>query len=349
MIRSISIQDFVYSKDPIVLADVRTPAEFEHGHVPGAFNLPIFTNEERAHVGTTYTKGSREEAILLGFDLTASKWSGFIRAALEIAPDKKIALYCWRGGMRSGAMAWVLSFYGFEVFLIEGGYKKYRNWVHQQFQKKFNLFILGGMSGSGKTRLLHGLKICGEQIIDLEDLAQHQGSAYGSLGQLTQPSQEQFENNLAQVLKTLSSEKVWIEDESFIIGKCTIPASFWEQMQNAPTINLLLEREKRIASLVNEYGVLHPTFLVNCTQRISKRLGLEQARQATEAIYENRMEDFISIVLVYYDKTYRKAMAKRQPAKIFPISISGNDLTNDVRLILHYSKTINQDSKSSTY
>lgn len=349
MIRSISIQDFVYSKDPIVLADVRTPAEFEHGHVPGAFNLPLFTNEERAHVGTTYTQGSREEAILLGFDLTASKWSGFIRAALEIAPDKKIALYCWRGGMRSGAMAWVLSFYGFEVFLIEGGYKKYRNWVHQQFQKKFNLFILGGMSGSGKTRLLHGLKICGEQIIDLEDLAQHQGSAYGSLGQLTQPSQEQFENNLAQVLKTLSSEKVWIEDESFIIGKCTIPASFWEQMQNAPTINLLLEREKRIASLVNEYGVLHPTFLVNCTQRISKRLGLEQARQATEAIYENRMEDFISIVLVYYDKTYRKAMAKRQPAKIFPISISGNDLTNDVRLILHYSKTINQDSKSSTY
>src|SRR5687768_14252587 len=129
MIHPITISDLMSPKDPIPLADVRTPAEFEHGHIPGAFNLPLFSDVERASVGTTYKLAGKEAAILLGFDLTGPKWSGFIQRALEVAPEKKIAVHCWRGGMRSAAMAWALDVYGFEVYQVEGGYKRYRRWV----------------------------------------------------------------------------------------------------------------------------------------------------------------------------------------------------------------------------
>ncbi|WP_431211080.1 rhodanese-like domain-containing protein [Puia sp. P3] len=141
MIRRIAVEEM---EAGIPVADVRTPAEFGHGHIPGAFNLPLFSNEERVVVGTTYKQKSREAAILLGFDLVGSKWSGFIRTALELAPEKKIAVHCWRGGMRSGAMAWALDMYGFKVYLIEGGYKRYRRWVHDQFERSWNLAVVGG-------------------------------------------------------------------------------------------------------------------------------------------------------------------------------------------------------------
>ena len=197
MIHTIQIEEFLALAPEIPVADVRTPAEFDQGHIPQAHNLPIFTNEERVQVGTTYKQIGREEAILLGFKFTGPKWGTFIKQALVFAPEKKIALHCWRGGMRSGAMAWALTLYGFEVYLLNGGYKSYRRWAIEQFSQAFNLLILGGMTGSGKTQILHAIKNSGEQMIDLEDPAQHQGSSYGSMGTLIQPSQEQFENNLA--------------------------------------------------------------------------------------------------------------------------------------------------------
>ena len=124
MIHTLSVDDFLKLAKSVPVADVRTPLEFDHAHIPGAFNLPIFSNEERVQVGTTYKQKGREAAILLGFDLTGAKWSGFIKRALEIAPNQKIAIHFWRGGMRSGAMAWALNLYGFEVYLLDGGYKK---------------------------------------------------------------------------------------------------------------------------------------------------------------------------------------------------------------------------------
>src|SRR5580692_3981511 len=125
MTRPITIEELMALPVATPIADVRTPAEFAHGHIPGAINLPLFSNEERIRVGTTYAQTGREAAILLGFDLTGAKWSGFIRQALQTAPAKKIAVHCWRGGMRSGAMAWALDLYGFEVYLAEGGYRSY--------------------------------------------------------------------------------------------------------------------------------------------------------------------------------------------------------------------------------
>ncbi|RYY59314.1 MAG: tRNA 2-selenouridine(34) synthase MnmH [Chitinophagaceae bacterium] len=339
MIHTTSIHDFVSPLFTVPVLDVRTPAEFAHGHIPGAVNLPLFTDEERVQVGTTYKQVGREAAILLGFDLAGSKWSGFIRQALVFAPDKKVALHCWRGGMRSGAMAWALDMYGFEVFLLTGGYKKYRGWIHRQFEKNRAMRILGGKTGSGKTRVLHQLQQLGQQVVDLEDLAQHQGSAFGSMGRMLQPTQEQFENNLGIKLAALDAgTPVWVEDESIAIGKRFIPAAFWKQMTGSMLLDLQLPREIRIKNLVDEYGSLDKTFLADCTQKIWKRLGHERTRKAVEAINENRMEDFIAELLVYYDKTYTTSVASRpeqlirtmEPAATDPASIARQILSMDL-------------------
>ena len=319
----------------IPVVDVRTPAEFMQGHISGAHNIPLFSNEERVLVGTTYKQQGREHAILLGFDLTGSKWSGFIKQALEIAPGKKITLHCWRGGMRSGAVAWCLDMYGFEVYLLTGGYKHYRRRVLDTFAEKFNIRILGGLTGSGKTKVLHQLKALGEQVIDLECLAQHQGSVFGSMNNMEQPSQEQFENNLAAELSLLDHQKpVWIEDESITIGRCAVPNALFNQMREAPITVLKISTGARIDALVTEYGVLDKDFLKTCTQKIWKRLGPEQTKNAITAIDEDRMADFIGVVLVYYDKTYRQGLTKRDQAKIVEIAGAGADAGANARLII---------------
>lgn len=341
MIRNISIIELQALRSTVALVDVRTPAEFLHGHIPGAFNLPLFSNEERVQVGTTYKQIGREQAILLGFDLTGPKWSGFIRQALEIAPDKRIAVHCWRGGMRSGAMAWALDLYGFDVYLINGGYKSYRRWAHNQFESLLDLWVLGGMTGSGKTGILHELSKIGEQVIDLEELAQHQGSSYGTMNKMQQPSQEQFENNVAEQLKGLDRQrKIWVEDENLNIGKLSIPKSFWATMNQAPLINLEVDLEQRVGELEKQYGGLDKDFLVECTERIRKRLGPLQTKQAVSAIRENRMEDFIRFVLVYYDKTYRNGLAKKKVDRVFTLALKNEDKARSASQILNFSKTI---------
>lgn len=342
--RSITIEDLMsYSGNPCIpVADVRSPAEFAHGHIPGAFNLALFTNEERAQVGTTYKQRGREAAVLLGFELTGPKWTGFIRQALEMAPEKKIAVHCWRGGMRSEVMAWALSLYGFEVTLIRGGYKTFRHWVLRQYEKPYGLSVIGGMTGSGKTRTLTRLKAAGEQTVDLEDLAQHRGSSYGSLNRLIQPSQEQFENDLAVCLSQFDSRRrIWIEDESRNIGKCLLPKSFWIQLRAAPLYELRVPGEHRIAALVEEYGSLERDFLIECTERIGRRLGPEQTKNAVTAIREGRMADFIRQVLWYYDKTYRKGITDRDPGLIVPVEVPDADARrNASRLISLATNTL---------
>ncbi len=335
MIKNTGINNFLKLDSSIPVVDVRTPAEFAQGHICEAYNIPLFSNEERGLVGTTYKQQGREQAILLGFDLTGSKWSGFIKQALEIAPDKKIALHCWRGGMRSGAMAWCLDLYGFEVYLLTGGYKHYRRRVLDTFAEKCNIRILGGLTGSGKTKVLHQMKAMGEQVIDLEDLAQHQGSAFGSMNSMEQPSQEQFENNLATELSRLDHHRpVWIEDESITIGKCAIPNALFNQMREAPITVLKVSAEARVDALVKEYGVLDKGFLKDCTQKIWKRLGPEQTKSALTAIDEDMMADFIRTVLVYYDKTYRNGLTKRDQSKIVEINADGTDALANARLII---------------
>jgi len=341
MIRTLNINEFLETARGIPIVDVRTPLEYDHAHIPGAFNLPIFTNEERVKVGTTYKQQGREAAILLGFDLTGPKWSGFIKTALDIAPDKRIGLHCWRGGMRSGAMAWALNLYGFEVYLLDGGYKKFRNWVLNKFNESYNILVLGGMTGSGKTKVLKELRGKGQQVIDLEELAAHQGSSYGSMGKTVQPSQEYFENLLATELDLIdNAAPLWLEDESLTIGKRFIPNGLWHQMREATVIKMIVPVEERISFLAEEYGALDRDFLVESTERIRKRLGPVQTRDAVTAIRDNRIEDFVKEVLVYYDKSYGTGQNKRLPASIHSVECTDTDSIRNADTILNYYSTL---------
>jgi tRNA 2-selenouridine synthase len=343
MTHPITVEELMKLPGQTPILDVRTPEEFAKGHMPFADNLPLFNNDERARVGTTYKKQGREAAILLGFDLAGPKWSGLIKQALTLAPEKKVAVHCWRGGMRSGAIAWALDLYGFDTYTLKGGYKHYRNWVRQQSETPYQLQVIGGMTGSGKTKILRELNKQDEQTIDLEDLAQHQGSSYGSKNYLVQPSQEQFENNFAARLNQLDpNPAIWVEDESSNIGRCMIPRTFWNQIRRAPLFDLQVDIQQRVEALVTEYGSLDKDYLVECTDRIRKRLGLQNTKQAITAIREDRMGDFIRLVLVYYDKTYRATLTGRDPALVFPVIIKGADAAaNACRLlqIKHNTKT----------
>ena len=346
MVKTISISEYFLLDPAVPIIDVRTPVEFAQGHIPHALNVPLFSNEERIAVGTTYKQAGREEAILLGFDLTGNKWSDFIKQALAIAPMKKIAVQCWRGGMRSGTMAWALDLYGFEVYTIQGGYKSYRGWALNQFIQPFNLNMLGGMTGSNKTMILHELQSLNEQVLDLEELAQHQGSSYGTMNKLVQPTQEQFENNFAFQLSKFNADKpVWVEDESLTIGKRCIPNPFFSQMRHAILIKLDVPLEQRIDKLTKEYGVLDKDFLIACTERIRKRLGPEQTKHALHAIQENRMTDFITLVLYYYDKTYHAGLNKRDAAKIFTLPLEIENPANNAKRVLEFANGLHHDNK----
>ena len=150
-----------------IIIDVRSPAEYEHAHIPGALNLPLFDNDERAMIGTTYKKQSREAAIKAGLPLFGNKMLGMIETVeswmiekqKNNASDKPIIyIHCWRGGMRSAAVAWLLDVYGYKVIQLTGGYKAYRNWVLVQFNILYSCKILGGYTGSGKTEILQELQ-----------------------------------------------------------------------------------------------------------------------------------------------------------------------------------------------
>ena len=243
MVTTIEIEEFLNLSQSNPVFDVRTPLEFAQGHMPNANNLPIFSNEDRVKIGTAYKQIGREEAILLGFELVGSEWANFIREVKSKTNSKKILIHCWRGGMRSNAMAWAMSFYGFEVFILKGGYKAYRNFVLSSFADSLQLKIIGGLTGSGKTIIIESLKKQGEQTIDLEYLAQHQGSAFGSMGQLVQPTQEQFENNIFKKLLTMDfSLNILTEYEPNNLGSVHLPDSVYQNIQRGIPIYIYVSK-----------------------------------------------------------------------------------------------------------
>ena len=341
MTKQLSILDFLEAAKNVPIADVRSPAEFEQSHIDNAFNLPLFTNEERAIVGTTFKQEGREPAILKGFELIGPRWADYIRMAESHCPDKKILVHCWRGGMRSAAMAWALSLYGFEVAVLKNGYKAYRNYCLSILENTFPFVVLGGYTGSAKTETLQELQKLDEQVIDLEKIANHQGSSFGSKGSLIQPSQEQFENELGIALSGMDiNKKIWIENESVLIGKRVIPASIFRQMNEAPVIHLQIEQEARINFLYSVYGILDKAFLTTAVINISKRLGPNETKLILQAINENRLRDFIRLTLVYYDRTYSHGLQKRPFDQIHVLEVQNVTPIENAKKIIHFYNKI---------
>ncbi|HEX8348447.1 MAG TPA: tRNA 2-selenouridine(34) synthase MnmH, partial [Hymenobacter sp.] len=204
----IPLPDFLQVSADAPILDARAPVEYAQGHIPGAVSFPLFSDEERARIGTTYKQVSQEKAVLVGLDFFGPKMSQMVKQAQKVAPNKEVRLHCWRGGMRSGAVQWLLELAGFRVHLLDKGYKEYRRWALAQFAQPRPLLVLGGLTGSGKTDVLHELARQQQAIVDLEGVANHKGSSFGAIGLPPQPTSEQFENDLALSLSQLPPDVV---------------------------------------------------------------------------------------------------------------------------------------------
>ncbi len=341
MIRQIEPTNFMQltTRNPVV--DVRSPGEFSQGHVPGAINIPLFDDTERAIIGTLYVKSGKEDAILKGLDIALPKVDWYIHTLRKTLPAGDILIHCWRGGMRSAVMAEVFSKAGYDVDLLQGGYKAYRRFIRSELGAPSTIIVLGGFTGSGKTELLHEIASRGEQVIDLEALACHKGSVFGALGQPEQPTNEQFENNLYARWSALNhSRMVWVEDESRMIGRITLPDPLVEHITNSTLIRVELDNEIRIARLVMEYAGFDQQLLAGAIKRIGDRVGGEGTKEAMKALEDKRFDVVAAIVLAYYDKAYLFSMDRRKNKSIHDIHVSGTDMVTDAARIIEFAYKI---------
>ena len=340
MIRPVEPINFIKESTRFPVIDVRSPGEYRQGHVPGAFNIPLFDDTERAVIGTLYVQSGRENAILNGLDFALPKTDWYIESLHQVCSPGVVLLYCWRGGLRSALMAEVFSNAGYEVALLAGGYKAYRRFIRNALAMQARIVVLGGFTGSGKTELLRAIASKGEQVVDLEGLACHKGSVFGALGQPAQPTNEQFENNLYARWSGLDlSCVVWMEDESRMIGRVTMPDPVVEQISNGTLIRVELDGMIRINRLVKEYSGFEKKLLTDAINRISERLGGARTKEAITALDNNRFEEVAAIALSYYDKAYLFSMVHRKSKNVYDILISGEDLETDAKRIIEFAYT----------
>jgi tRNA 2-selenouridine synthase len=334
-VRKIDVDQFMDLAESIPVADVRSPSEFYSGHIPGAINIPLFSDREREVIGIKYKKEGRIPAIIEGLECTAPALSAKLEQALKTSLNGRLLVYCWRGGMRSEAMAWLFSLGDIDADVLNGGYKSYRNHILESLSEKRKMIVLGGMTGSSKTHILRYLSSIGQQVIDLEEIASHKGSAFGSLGQPAQPSTEQFANILFKEWKQLDkSLPFWVEDESRNIGSVFMPDRFYLNMQDTPAIILMMDVKTRLPRLMEEYSTYPAEYLITSILKISKRLGGDNTRDAINAVETGDFAKAIEITLSYYDKAYLFGLKKKINKNIIYVNADTNDIETNALKIL---------------
>lgn len=305
------IKEFLRAEGPIL--DVRSPGEYSQGHIPGAINLPLFTNEERTVVGTLYKQTGKEAAFEKALRLVGPKLADFVVFAKKHCKhNETVKIHCWRGGMRSAAMAWLFTMAGLNTITLRGGYKTFRKWALEVLREPRQLKVIGGLTGTGKTALLQKLEHKGEQILDLEKAACHRGSSYGMFGMPPQPSNEQFENEIAVKWATADPQRIlWIEDESRMIGKCKIPDALFKFIRSAPMVFIECSLSQRLENLSNDYGNIPPEELIKATERLSRRLGGARTMEIIALIRTGNLTKAMELTLQYYDATYNYGLTLR--------------------------------------
>ncbi len=336
---TIKIQEFLRISKDLPVIDVRTPAEFSDGHITGALNIPIFSNEERAVVGTKYKKESKDTAIAQALEYIAEKIDHYLNELHKLVPDQEVFVYCWRGGFRSEGMGQLFQTTGKKVYRLDGGYKAYRNFVLDSFKIKYNLIVIGGMTGSGKTEILEEIGKINKQMLDLEGIANHKGSAFGALGQADQPTTQQFENDLASQLNRFDIEQsIWLEDESRMIGRVKIPDDLFTQIRNTTVIKIEVSKKNRINRLVKDYANFSKIDLINSINNISRRLGGLNTKLAIEAIEQEDYSIATEIILDYYDKTYTYGLEKRKEQTVIPLKLEENNQRLNAEKVIEFVK-----------
>ena len=285
--------------------------------MPNSINIPLFDNEERSFIGKKYKNAGREKAVIEGFKIIENKLDNIIKDFIftyknylssnknENTQNDDIRIYCARGGMRSQSINWLLEKLNYSSFTLKGGYKSYRNWVLNSFIVKRNIIVIGGKTGTGKTKILNDLNKLNYQILDFESLANHRGSSFGGLGMNKQPTNEQFENLIADQIDTFDMKKsIFVEAESANIGKCRIPQDIFKQMKSSKRIEIIKDIDIRIKELINTYSIYPKIELKDAVLRITKRLGPQRTKSAIISIEEGDWAGVCKAVLEYYDKCY---------------------------------------------
>ena len=328
VLRSLTVEGFLAKAGEVPVIDVRSPGEFARGHIPGAHSLPLFSDTERTVIGTLYKQQGRNVAVLEGLRMVGPRMAAMVEEGLKLAPGGRIAVHCWRGGERSGSVAWLLDKAGFEeVSVLQGGYKQFRAHVLASFGVARQLRVVGGYTGTGKTELLHLLNAVGEPTLDLESLANHRGSSFGALDGVAQPTTEQFENLIWHALREIAPERpIWVEDESMMIGRVKIPDALYDQMRTARLYFVDMPKADRAARLVVDYGARDKTTLAEAILRIQKRMGPQHCRQALEALDAGDLRSVALITLGYYDKAYLRGTSSRSPERITTIPVRASEL-----------------------
>jgi len=343
----ISIQDFFRLREQLPVVDVRSEGEFESGHIPAAVNIPLLNNQERIEVGTDYKQKGQMEAIKTGFRLVGPRLYDIINEAQQIASERELLVHCWRGGMRSSNFSQFIGMAGVKSHTLLGGYKAYRTLALESYEKQFQFVLITGFTGSGKSELLRALKKLGEQALDLEMLARHKGSAFGHLLMPSQPSTEQFQNELFEEIRKLDiNKRIWVEDESIALGKIFLPTEFWKSMQKSPLVQLIVPKEIRIQRLVNEYGLADREEFLEIMGKITKKLGGQNYAMAREKLSLGDMASTIDILLSYYDKAYLQSIERRRDSVQLKIDWDGKEIMQLASEVINRMKKADENISS---
>ncbi len=328
-------RDYLFATAGTPLVDVRSPGEFASGHITGAISIPLFGDDERAIVGTIYKQQGKQDAIEKGLEIVGPKMAALAQKAKDAAVDGTIGVYCWRGGMRSNRMAWLFEQIGLNCTLLEGGYKAYRNAALNGFLDLKNLLVIDGPTGSGKTDILHAIRDQGEQILDLEGLANHKGSAFGNIGLPEQPTSQQFQNNLHHKLQKLDlTKRIWIEREGMTIGRVYLPQPLWTTMRNAQAIAIHLPMEFRVERLVDDYGAAPKSELEKSIRKLQQNLGGQNMNEALELLENAKLPEVTELLLRYYDKRYAFSKDKYLDRKPITTELPNGVAKTNARLLI---------------
>lgn len=298
--------------DSHCLIDVRTPLEFEEDHIPGAYNVPLLTNEERVEVGTIYKQVGPVEARRRGLELTCHRFYAMVDRIVSLSAGRPIVIYCWRGGLRSASVAMLVEACGTPARQLAGGYKTFRAHVIDYFEQcnfLSPLTVMHGMTGTGKTTFINGLNHEQWATIDLEGIACHRGSAFGALGLAQDFTQKRFETLLWNAFRVLPSDRpIVIEGESQRIGKYSLPGRLYQKMAESCKIWCHAIIETRIRRLTAEYA--RPEYrgaMQEALERIRKKLGGPRYAELKGDLDEWNVEGVArGLIEGYYDKMYYK-------------------------------------------
>jgi tRNA 2-selenouridine synthase len=326
--REISVERLLTLRDALVI-DVRSPCEHAVERIPGSTNIPLLSDQERKIVGTLYAEQGDVAARILALKIISPKIPQIVDSILGLRHGGgSVVIHCWRGGLRSEAVASFLTVVGVDCWRLTGGYKAWRKFVLNDFARdkyEFTGVVLHGRTGTGKTEILKQLRQRQMQVIDLEELCHHRGSVFGGLGLAQQPTQKNFEGVLWQTMRTLSHSPVFLEAESRKVGKLAVPDFLLRRMESSRRILVTGSLEKRIERLVGEYALMTSEdgeCALQSLELLKERLGKANVARIRELFDQGKLKEVVEILFVcYYDPLYDRHISKYQP---YDLTVDGD-------------------------